>query len=738
MSQTSSIPRASVPPGEGPGDQNPSVSIPPDATPQPNGKRFECPIPDCRRMFNRKEHVTRHLKSHDPVPRYQCHICGRRYVRSDVLRRHVSGHAPNEDQYSGHDVNTGATQEPDPAPGLDSGPWDGLRAQWPQLQGQSWQSSALTADDRRSSNPVTSESNMPYAAEWATAMAPLVTSEIPPENIPSSIFNCDGPSTLTAASLIDTSNSTPSSDLQTHISPNSSYGVEDGENVLPEIDTSLPETQRLVRVYFAQVHPSWPILHQPTFEIDKASKCLVGSMMMNAAYHEGSKGHEKLARIILGFITGPELMSNPSLHLLQALLLCVVYSLGRLRENAIAARTTYLNAILISACRSLGIFEDRHLYHSDMEQAPLSMWSAREQLHRLAFAVLCVDTHISVILDHPPTVRYQELRIPLPMSTPLWEAGDAERRRLQWQEPAGRQRVLFSSMMRDVLESGKQDDTPYQLDLIGCHLGLCALQSGVWEAAREAHSSATDELSTKFAPGTSILDWRDKVTSWRNRMEEDCSLERDYFSSTTTGIGSIHPCSALSLILGHLYYLHMYAPTNTLRGAIPYGDGDLVAARRAKIGESKRRLRTWITSPCSRFAVWNAAQISRVIEHELSGNSNTAAFGQNPLAIPSLLTSAIVVCFIANVTSACPSCTSTSDPDVNQTADLFETHHESDKLKKWRESGTGLVSWGPGGIVICACKTQELVRWFQSRLSVDASAEAELLAFVDGLSTVSL
>ncbi|KAI0096756.1 fungal-specific transcription factor domain-containing protein [Nemania sp. FL0031] len=564
-------------------------------------------------------------------------------------------------------------------------------------------------------------------------MPPLAT----PETIPSSIFDSDGPSTLTAASITDTLNSTtPSSDLQTHISPNSSHSVEDGEGALAEIDTSLPETQRLVRLYFTHVHPSWPILHQPTFEIDKASKCLVGSMMMNAAYHEGSKAHEKLARVMLSFITGPELMSNPSLHLLQALLLCVVYSLGRLREHAMAAKTTHLNAILISTCRSLGIFEDHHLYHNDMEQEPLSMWLAREQLHRLAFGVLCVDTYISVILDHPPTLRYQELQIPLPMSTPLWEADNTERRRLQWQEPAGRQRVLFSSMMRDVLESGKQDDTPYQLDLIGCHLGLCALQSGVWEAAREAHSSATDELSTKFAPGNSILDWKKKVTGWRHRMEEDCSLQRDYFASATTGIGSTHPCSALSIIIGHLYYMHMYAPVNTLRGAAPYGDGDLAAARRAKISESKRRLRIWTSSPCSRFAVWNAAQISRVIEHELTGNSNTAAFGQNPLAIPSLLTSAIVVCFIANLTSACPLCT--SNPIVDRAIDLFETDHDADKLKNWRDSGTGMVSWGPSGIVICSCKTRELMRWFQGRLSGAASAEAELLAFVDSLPTTSL
>lgn len=80
-----------------------------------------------------------------------------------------------------------------------------------------------------------------------------------------------------------------------------------------EVDASLPETQRLVRVYFTKVHPSWPILHQPTFEIEKASKCLVGSMAMNAAYHEGNEAHEKLARAMFSSVTGPELVPAPIL-----------------------------------------------------------------------------------------------------------------------------------------------------------------------------------------------------------------------------------------------------------------------------------------------------------------------------------------------------------------------------------------------------------------------------------------
>jgi hypothetical protein len=76
MSQSSAIPSP-------PSRENLPVPLPThhDESSKSSEKRFKCPIPECRKLFNRKEHVTRHLKSHSPNAQYQCHICGRRYVR---------------------------------------------------------------------------------------------------------------------------------------------------------------------------------------------------------------------------------------------------------------------------------------------------------------------------------------------------------------------------------------------------------------------------------------------------------------------------------------------------------------------------------------------------------------------------------------------------------------------------------------------------------------------------------
>ena len=116
-------------------------------------------------------------------------------------------------------------------------------------------------------------------------------------------------------------------------------------------------------------------------------------------------------------------------------------------------------------------------------------------------------------MDHPPSVCYQEMCIPLLKSSQLWiAASEEERRKLQWVEPAGHENTLFSTFIRDALvDAGNKPGLyhlPYRLSAMDYHLGLCALQVGVWEAAHEAHSAASDEIVTKLLPGDPIMLWR--------------------------------------------------------------------------------------------------------------------------------------------------------------------------------------------------------------------------------------
>ncbi len=75
----------------------------------------------------------------------------------------------------------------------------------------------------------------------------------------------------------------------------SSHSIEELERCL---DRKSSTTRRLVEVYFARVHPYWPILHAPTFNIDDASHVLLSSMIMLSNWIEGGSDHGALAPLL--------------------------------------------------------------------------------------------------------------------------------------------------------------------------------------------------------------------------------------------------------------------------------------------------------------------------------------------------------------------------------------------------------------------------------------------------------
>lgn len=55
---------------------------------------------------------------------------------------------------------------------------------------------------------------------------------------------------------------------------------------------------KLLEVYFTEIHPSWPILHAPTFNPQNASPILLGSMLVLAKWLDSDASHEKLASVV--------------------------------------------------------------------------------------------------------------------------------------------------------------------------------------------------------------------------------------------------------------------------------------------------------------------------------------------------------------------------------------------------------------------------------------------------------
>ncbi|MCJ1390051.1 hypothetical protein MMC18_002909 [Xylographa bjoerkii] len=487
-------------------------------------------------------------------------------------------------------------------------------------------------------------------------------------------------------------------------------------------------TKWFTQVYFSKIHPYWPILHAPTFDPENVSHVLLGSMVVLSSWLKGDLYHTKLAPLVFDAVTATLRESNhslgmdtqpASLQILQALLLCIT-------TDGMLARATNFNGILITNCRHLGIFSGQHAYR-ELGDCPSDFWLVQEQLHRLAFSVLRVDAYLSILVDYPPSVRYQEICIALPKSPSIWTAAsEDERRSLQRNEPVGREKALFFFLVRDALNFSRRSHHPSHLTEADYHLVLCSLQVGTWEAAREAHICESDELDNDTIPRDSVQRWRSHLDLWRVTTEDNCQLRQNYFSASTSSID--HVSSPLSLILWHISALTLYAPLKLLQGqgcCFECGPSTAITTRK-----NKARLRAWCASPNARIAVWNAAQIFRIVTHEAASPEPITRLLLNPLAIPGVLKSAIVICSYAYHTRSCPVCTGIPPIDL---VDLFDAQDDDARLVQWKEHGEGLADWSPGGFPVCECRLMALATWFRRALAIDKGAEQEFMSFLQGL-----
>lgn len=68
--------------------------------------------------------------------------------------------------------------------------------------------------------------------------------------------------------------------------------------------------KRLIQVYFAEIHPYWPLLHAPTFDTANASRVLLGSMVMLASWLKGELDHMSFAPLVFDAVTATLLVQD--------------------------------------------------------------------------------------------------------------------------------------------------------------------------------------------------------------------------------------------------------------------------------------------------------------------------------------------------------------------------------------------------------------------------------------------
>ncbi|KAI1288688.1 fungal-specific transcription factor domain-containing protein [Xylaria venustula] len=200
-----------------------------------------------------------------------------------------------------------------------------------------------------------------------------------------------------------------------------------------------------VKVYFAEFHPVAPIIHKPTWRIEKFQTALLAAMACIGATYSKAEGSQEVAAL-LAEITQTALFwmgqadstafRNPSY--ICASTFHQIYAMGtvnrRLYEIADASR-----GLLVTSLRGLGVLSSdteqadpsafdsnqiRQLDTAALESAWLE-WRNKELEKRLAWSIFEFDCTLSTLTSKRGTFRVAELPSRLPCSENLWEAHSA-------------------------------------------------------------------------------------------------------------------------------------------------------------------------------------------------------------------------------------------------------------------------------------------------------------------------
>ncbi|GME65981.1 hypothetical protein GTA08_BOTSDO09106 [Neofusicoccum parvum] len=186
----------------------------------------------------------------------------------------------------------------------------------------------------------------------------------------------------------------------------------------------------------------------------------------------------------------------------QALLLNIIYGIC-VDQTSLRLRITSSLSTLIEWVREAGLFHRDQILsqHDNVSSSSSSCssglgqgndsdherWLELEAKKRLSMSIFRLDTYLSIIHDRAPSIRFQEVRVPLQCTLALWDAYTIDDwRRARLLEPNGRLHKTFSSICATAASSSTRQTIPVLLEE-DFELGLCAMQARLWEDTQQRH-----------------------------------------------------------------------------------------------------------------------------------------------------------------------------------------------------------------------------------------------------------
>ncbi|KAF5600898.1 transcription factor Pig1p [Fusarium pseudoanthophilum] len=213
-------------------------------------------------------------------------------------------------------------------------------------------------------------------------------------------------------------------------------------------------------------------------------------------------------------------------------------------------------------------------------------WVEQENYNRLTYHCFIMDTQVSIAMSTCPLISFSELKTPLPDSSDLWLAKDAE----AWKAIYLRQQRQPTRLtLYDYFRNGAEVDSSY--DGSFCQL---VVVSGIWGMVWQClQSIAVLDKPRHSDPALTL------------RQQEILQILHRFRVNMMGDEASWHDGPVTMMY--HLVYMHLHIPFEEVE--LFAGKGHQSDARHAL-----SVLLDWTNSPESRKAIWYAGQIIRAAE----------------------------------------------------------------------------------------------------------------------------
>ncbi|KAK4689134.1 hypothetical protein P7C73_g954, partial [Tremellales sp. Uapishka_1] len=441
----------------------------------------------CGKEFTTANHLRRHNATHEKKRPYSCSICGKSFGRSEVRKRHEILHTnPQSSKPRIQPVIANVTRQSAPSTSNTS------VSRAIVLSSRSQEIPIDLDTDEPSSRTSLHPNSTPDAlpANSPGRSAPMESSPIGPTTTAHAIGMDDwSAETLTANwaseselfqwlnQIVDTQQvcanlERPAASVPDYLPASATGGANDPSIIHcqptvmdlavrrllaylmqpadPMFVLSAHDIQRCLELFWTCVHPQYPLLHYPTFDLGTAHPSLLTSMVILGLAQDGTADSASLAGRILSrcyglVIAEAPIQSGSGLETLQTLVLLGLAGCSMGKDLQIKAQA--FNAFELTLCRRYNYFEGRHYANRSPDESVSGQWKywiQEESKRRVAWTILLRDVGGSYLppspITHDDQVQYAtllhqlpcratspfRLDIDLPSSDASWAAPTAE------------------------------------------------------------------------------------------------------------------------------------------------------------------------------------------------------------------------------------------------------------------------------------------------------------------------